>query len=109
MMDSVTERDKYRKLMHQALKESRERGIAADVATKEYRIAKAEKTLLLKAEGTPATLIDTLVKGDPVVAEAELNMNDAIVVYKSAVEAVNVYKIEVKIAEEDINREWHSQ
>ena len=41
-------------------------------ASRDYRIARATKTLALKSAGNPATLIQDLVKGDKYVAELKM-------------------------------------
>jgi hypothetical protein len=85
-----------RRKMEDALRQVRKRG--QELAEKErvYRVAKAQKMMILKSEGYPATLIPDLVKGDEDIAQKKFDLDTADVLYRSAQEAVNVYKIEFR-------------
>lgn len=93
-------------MLNAAILAYRDRGL--DYAEKEklYRIAKAQKILQLKADGVPATTTLDLAKGDSKVALLCFDRDKAEVLYKSALEAINVYKIQVRVLQEDIRREW---
>ncbi len=91
-------------LMDRALIEAKDRGIEQARAEQAYQVAKMQETLKLKAEGTPVTIINNIVKG--LVAEQLFKRDSALVLYNSAKEAINVYKIAIKALQEDYNREW---
>lgn len=61
-------------------------------AKQEYHIAKAKAILKLRTDGCPATLILDIVKGIDVVAELGYKRDIAEAIYKSNIEAINVYK-----------------
>ncbi len=92
--------------MNGLLDEFERLGIAAAEAEYTYKCAEAKKTLILRDEGYPATLIPTLTKGDEVVAKMRLARDVAEVRYKSAQERINAVKKEISVLAEEINREW---
>lgn len=93
-------------LLEKALSESAKRGKLAAEAEQKYRTALAGKILTLKAAGFPATLIGDLARGDEAVAQLKLERDCAEAVYDSAKEAINVYKKEIDVLREQIEREW---
>lgn len=109
MTDLIQARDESRRLMKEALKERLERGRIWREADRNYHIIKAETTARLLGEGKPATLVKDLVRGDKAVAEADYERGLAKDAFENSTEAINVYKIDVKVIEGDIDREWHSQ
>lgn len=70
----------------------------------DYNVALASATLRLKDEGVPATLIDKMVKGK--VAKEKLELSTAEVMYKTAMEAVNGTKLQIRVLDNQIAREW---
>jgi hypothetical protein len=85
-----------RNKMELALSAARDRGQELAAKERAYRISKSQKILMLKAQGYPATLILDLVKGDTDIAEKKFNLDTADVLYRSAQEAINVYKLEFR-------------
>jgi hypothetical protein len=73
----------------------------------DYRIALAEKILRERDSGTPVTIISDVCRGDRKIARLKFERDVAEVVYKSALEAINVLKLQVKVLDEQIGREWH--
>lgn len=45
-------------------------------------------------------------RGDREIARLRLERDIADVVYKSAMEAINCYKLQIKVLENQIDREW---
>lgn len=96
------------KMLDAALKEARKRGLEYAEAEKAYQIAKNEAVLLLRSNNTPATLIQLMVKGEKDVANKMIVRDIAKVLYESAQEAVNVYKLEIRVLQSNIEREWNN-
>lgn len=96
-----------RKQMKNASKELRDRGKAKARAEADYQAAKARRALEMKAEGHSGTMIQTLIKGDPEVNQKLFERDCAEVLYESAKEALNVYKLDAKLLEADIERAWN--
>lgn len=65
-------------------------------AEKNYKVALSKKILQLKTEKTPATLIQSLSKGDEVVAELRLKRDIAESSYYVAIDALNNIRLEIE-------------
>ena len=76
------------------------------LAEKNYRIALRKAILLERNKGTPVTIILNLVKGEDEVSELRFKRDVAETLYKACLEGINVLKLEVKILEEQISREY---
>lgn len=95
-------------MLEVALKECKTRGRAAAEAEQTYRVALANKILLLREGGLPATLIGDVARGDKDVARLKFERDCAEVVYDNAQEAVMVYKKQIDVLREQIDREWRN-
>ena len=92
--------------MNTLLDELEKLGVQAAQAEYEYKLEEAKKTLELRDEKLPVTLIPTLTKGDGKVAKMRLSRDVAEVRYKAAQERINAIKKEISVLAEEINREW---
>lgn len=106
MVDPVSEVWRRSEMLEVALKECKTRGRAAAEAEQAYRVKLAEKILLLREDKFPATLIGDLARGDREVAQLKFERDCAEVVYDNAKEAVNVFKRQIDVLREQIEREW---
>lgn len=79
-----------------------------DMAEKErdYRQKAALLTAKLKADGTPVTVIDSLVKGDKTVSEARCARTISEVDKDTSRERINSAKVHIRILSEQIEREY---
>ena len=93
-------------IMEQALKELGKRGKVYAQAEMDYKIAMRTEILKLRDEGKPATLVLQLCYGTPTIAKLRLDRDIAEVMYKSALEAINVKKLKVRIMENQYDKEW---
>lgn len=75
-------------------------------AERTYRISLATKLIELKASGVAATLCSDLARGDEIIAQLREERDKAEVWYKSSLEHIMASKLEVKILEGQIEREW---
>lgn len=107
MVDPISEVWRRSEMLEVALKECKSRGQAAAEAERVYRIALAEKILLLREGGLPATLIGDVARGDKDVARMKFERDCSQVVYDNAQEAVMVYKKQIDVLREQIEREWN--
>lgn len=107
-IDLYSQRREKEAMLERALTEAKQRGIDLTKAEKEYQIAKNTEILLLRAEGTPVTEIQERIRGVEKVAEKRQARDIAQVLYDSAKDAINVYKIEVRNLEADLEREWNN-
>lgn len=106
-MDLLSDLQRDRDLMRKAVAECTDRGRKLAKAEAEYQAIKNVRVLEMKAEMLPATLIQILIKGDPAVNEKLLQRDVAQVEYDSARDAVNVYKLDARLIEQQIQREWN--
>lgn len=92
--------------MHLALKESAIRGEEWAKAERDYKVSNAQFILTERAKGTAITLIKDLSLGDGKVSDLRLKRDIALVAYENAKEARNIYKLNVRLLESEIERMW---
>lgn len=93
-------------LLDAAIKQLGIRGKAYAQAEHDYRVAMRKKILDERAKGTPVTIISDVCRGDPEVAKLRLERDIALTVYESAQEAINGFKLQIRILDSQIEREW---
>lgn len=93
-------------LLDTAIKQLGIRGRAYAQAEHDYRVAMRKKILEERANGTPVTIISDLCRGDPDVAQLRIERDIALTVYESAKEAIQTYKLQIRILDAQIEREW---
>ena len=79
-----------------------------DLADKErqYKIAVNKKALELRAEDTPVTLINTIIYGYEDIATLRFNRDTAEVKYNANLEYINTIKLQIRILENQLSREY---
>ena len=85
------------------------RGYTFSQLKKAYKIKLREEALRLRDEKMPVTLIDKVVYGIPEVAELRFKRDIADTVYQANIEAINSTKLQMRIIENQIAREWSSR
>lgn len=93
-------------LLDTAIRQLGIRGRAYAQAERDYRLAMRKKILEERANGTPVTIISDLCRGDPDVAKLRFERDTALTVYESAKEAIQTYKLQIRILDAQIEREW---
>lgn len=93
-------------LLDAAIRQLGVRGRAYAQAEHDYRVAMRQTILAERANGTPVTIISDICRGEPEVARLRLERDIALTVYESAKEAVNGYKLQIRILDSQIEREW---
>lgn len=89
-----------------ALSEAKARGLEYSRAEAAYYSVKDRRVRELMDEGLSATAIGMVIKGEPEVSEALKHYHDMEVLYTNAKEAVNVYKLRLRVLENQYEREW---
>lgn len=92
--------------LNDALSTFRQNGIKYCEAERDYQMAKSKEIMRLKSEGYPVTLIPQIVKGLENVAELDFNRNLAEVVYKANQEAILIKKLQLRVKESEVEREY---
>ena len=75
-------------------------------AEKDYKILLRTECLKLRDDGMAIGMIDKTCYGIPSVAEARFNRDCAKAVYQANIEAINSIKLQIRILNEQISREW---
>jgi hypothetical protein len=107
-MDLLNELWKINELLTKALEQYKARGREYAKAYRDYRVLLAQELLKLKADGMPATLAADIARGKDEIAEAKQNEIITESLYKSCQEAINVYKMQMKILQEQITKEYEN-
>ena len=94
------------KQLELSIKELRNSGTNYATAERDYKIKLREECLRLRDEGMAITLIDKVAYGIPSVAEARFKRDVALTVYQANQEAINGIKLQLRLIEGQINREW---
>lgn len=79
-----------------------------DLANKErdYKIAVNQKALQLRAEDMPVTLISQVIYGYDDIAKLRFDRDTAQVKYNANLEYINTIKLQIRILENQLSREY---
>ena len=105
-MDLIAQMNNLNALLTSALCEYKKSGLEYARAYSNYRKLVAQELLRLKAEGMPVTIAYDIARGKEEVAQAKEQEIITECLYKSCQEAINTYKLQIKILQEQINKEW---
>lgn len=97
-----------RELMFSCPAEIQKLGEELARAEAEYQQVKARVALRMKLNGETATYIQMVIKGDDEVNEALFRRDCAQSNYEAAKESLNVYKLDLRVVEAQIEREFRS-
>lgn len=109
------EYDLYNELMQKSkeldisVKSLRKTGTDYAEAYTNYRMALAEELLKLKAEGYAITLAGDIARGKPEIARLKFKEISTEAIYKANLESINAIKLQIKIIQEQINKEWSNE
>lgn len=92
--------------LDQSIRILRKNGLAAAEAERNYKMLLRQECLKARDEGMPIGLIDKTCYGIPSVADARFKRDVAQATYKANQEHINVKKLQLRIVESQINREW---
>lgn len=105
-MDLITERDTKQKQLDKAILDLRGNGTAYAESEKNYKILLRQEVLKLRDEGTAIGVIDKICYGIPSVAEARYKRDVAQAIYQANQEAINSLKLQLRLIDNQIQREW---
>ena len=74
----------------------------------EYRKSLRLAILDERQRGTPVTIIGDLCRGREDIAELKASRDRSEALYKASQEAINVYKLRMRMLNDEIGRVWHS-
>ena len=101
------ERNRIKKSLDNSIQKSVENGRDAAKKTFAYRTLLSQTILELKAEGMQISILEKVARGDTDVAQAELDMNIAEVLYRASLENIMAQKKLLDSIESDIKREYY--
>lgn len=105
-MDLVTQLHKLLDELSYSIKQLRKNGEALAQAEMAYKMELSKEAIRLKAEGMAVTMIDLVIYGQKSVAEIRFKRDIAQVMYDANQEHINATKVQIKVIDEQIKREW---
>lgn len=91
-----------------SLKKLRETGTAYAEAERDYKLLLRKEILKLRDEGQAIGVITLICYGIPSVAEARFKRDVAEAVFKANQEAIQTIKLQIRIIENQLEREWNN-
>lgn len=91
-----------------SVKSLRKTGSEYAKAYTEYRVALAKELMILKEEGYAITLAGDIARGKPEIAKLKFKEISSEAIYKANQESINALKLQIKIIQEQINKEYSS-
>lgn len=107
-LDLYTELQEKTKQLEISIKTLRKSGTEYAQAERDYKILLRTECLKLRDEGMAIGMIDKTCYGIPSVAEARFKRDVAEAVYKANLEAINSIKLQMRLIENQLSREWGS-
>lgn len=111
MMEAIelfNEAMNLRRQLEKSILSLRQTGTAYAQAEKDYKVLLRQECLKLRDEGMAIGMIDKTCYGIPSIAEARFKRDVAEAVYKANQEAINSIKLQMRIIENQINREYQN-
>ena len=107
-MDLLNELQAKIKQLELSVKELRTSGTNYAKAERDYKILLRTECLKLRDEGMAIGMIDKTCYGLQNVAEARFQRDVASTIYSANQEAINSLKLQIRVIEAQINREWNT-
>jgi hypothetical protein len=92
--------------LERAIRELKERGAKYAQAEHDYRVRLSSRLTALRSDGQAVTHLADIAKGEPETAKLRLERDIAESLYKTCLEAINVYKVKIRVLESQLQREW---
>ena len=105
-MDLFNELQTKTKELEISIKSLRQTGTNYASAEKDYKVLLRQECLRLRDEGMAIGMIDKTCYGIPSVAEARFKRDVAEAVYKANMEAINSIKLQMRLIENQLSREY---
>lgn len=108
-MELYNDLQRLQKDLNISIRKLRETGTDYAEAEREYKITLRQEALKLRAEkGMPVTLIQQVVYGVPEVADKRFRRDVKETIYQANQEAINSIKLQIRVVEGQLNREWNN-
>lgn len=106
IIDLLNELNYKIKQLNKSLKRLSENGSKYAEAERDYKILLRQEVLKLRDEGQAIGVITLICYGIPEVARARFNRDVARTIYEANKEAINTLKLEIRLIESQIQREY---
>ena len=103
-LSMINEMNALSKRLDEGIQAMGRTGRAFARAERDYKIALMQESLKLREKDMAVTLIDKVVYG--VVAEQRFERDSCEILWKTAQENVNAIKLQMRILDAQISREW---
>lgn len=107
-MDLQIELDKQVELLQRSLEQLKKTGRTYAEAERDYKVLLRQEVLKMRDEGVAIGVITLTCYGIPSVAEARFKRDVALSIYQANQEAINTYKLKIRLIESQIGREWNN-
>lgn len=107
-MDYVNQIQELTKRLNTSVVKLRDYGRELAEAERDYKITLRQEALKLRSDGMAVTLINQIVYGIPEVAQKRFNRDIAETMHQTAQENINSIKLQIRILESQVQREWGS-
>lgn len=108
MQDLINEMQMKTNQLDASVRMLRKSGTEYAQAERDYKVLLRMECLKLRDEGMAVGMIDKTCYGIPSVAEARFKRDVAEAVYKANQEAINSIKLQLRILDSQIGREWNN-
>lgn len=106
-MDYINEIFQKQEELTACIKHLKQNGIKLAEAERDYKICLRHEALKLRADDNmPVTLINQIIYGVPEVAKKRFDRDIAETMYNTAQEKINTLKLQIRILENQIQREY---
>ena len=105
-MDLTNELNNLIKKLDVSVKSLRNTGSDYAKAYTDYRVALAKELVRLKDDGMAVTIAYDVARGKPEIAKLKFKEISNEAIYKANQESINALKLQIKIIQEQINKEW---
>jgi hypothetical protein len=105
-MDLYNELQAKTRELDMSIRQLRTSGTNYAQAERDYKILLRQECLKLRDSGMAIGMIDNTCYGIPSVAEARFKRDVAEAVYKANLEAINSIKLQMRLLEGQLNREY---
>lgn len=104
--DLITELQQKTRQLDYSIKTLRVSGTEYATAERDYKVLLRQECLKLRDGGMAIGMITMTAYGIPAVAEARFKRDVAEAVYKANQEAINSIKLQMRLIESQLQREW---
>lgn len=100
------QRDNLSRELSESIELMGQYGVKYARAEADYKVALAQTALKLKAEGMAVTMINTVIHGTGEVPKLRMERDIAEVMYKTSQEKIQSVKLQLRLVEAQVEREW---